>query len=347
MKKAFIRADASVQIGTGHIMRCLTLALDLIKQGMEVFFICRDLPGNMVDYIRNKGYQALLLIPPEIKADDNHFQWLIENWLKDAEETKQLILQNKKEADQVLLVVDHYAFDKKWEQILRPWVNEIRVIDDLANRVHDCDLLLDQNYYQDMEKRYLGLVPPGCQLLLGPKYALLRPEFYEVKVNLRQRDGEVRRILVFFGGSDPTNETTKALEAIRILNNPDIAIDVVVGASNPQKNHIQRLCKSLPRANYYCQVDNMAMLMAEADLAIGGGGTATWERCFLGLPTLVMTVAENQVETIEDLAKMGAVWYLGWHRDVSVETIRKKIKEYQNSPVALMELSKNSLLLFY
>lgn len=342
----FIRADASIEIGTGHIMRCLTWASDLISQGRVVFFICRDLPGNMVDYIQRKGYQTLLLTMPEIAEVDNYVQWLSENWVIDAEETKQHILQNKKAEDQVLLVVDHYSLDKKWECFLRQDVNQIMVIDDLANRSHDCDTLLDQNYYRDMNRRYEGLVPLECKLLLGPKYALLRPEFYEAKKSLRQRDGIVRRILIFFGGSDPTGETEKALAAIRILRRPDIAVDVVVGLSNPERENIRKICSGLPQVIFHCQVENMAELIAGADLAIGAGGVTALERCFLELPSIVVAVAENQVETVRCLSEIEVAEYLGWGKRVSPEMLAGAMKSFLNDSCRIAEMSRRCLALF-
>ncbi len=225
------------------------------------------------------------------------------------------------------LVVDSYALDSKWEKYLRPYVNKIMVVDDLANRPHDCDLLLDQNYYKNLENRYDGLVPSHCRKLLGPKYVLLRPEFHEAKKNLRKRDGKVRRILVFFGGSDPTNETVKALEAIKSLNRPEIAVDVVVGAANPHKEQVKKICNQMPNTTYYCQVENMAELMANADLAIGAGGATTWERLYLELPTIAIAVAKNQVETLEALGEAGIVSYFGESSEVSQENLVSRIRD--------------------
>lgn len=368
--KVFIRTDASTQIGTGHVMRCLTLARDLKQFGMEVSFISRVLPGNLCDYIESKGFKVYRLEAETELAGDKYWEWLGKNWLEDARRTEEILLnqsknlsdmnnkdnlasflneQNKEEenitnisskivaeiftdaqgselSSNLNLVVDSYALDSKWEKHLRPYVNKIMVIDDLANRPHDCDLLLDQNYYKNLEKRYDGLVPSDCRKLLGPKYALLRPEFHQAKKNLRKRDGKVRRILVFFGGSDPTNETVKALEAIKLLNRPEIAIDVVVGTANPHKEQVKELCNQMPNTNYHCQVKNMAELMAAADLAIGAGGAATWERLYLELPTIAIAVAENQVETLEALSEDGMVYYFGLWTGVDIKLILNKIK---------------------
>lgn len=342
-----IRADASVEIGTGHVMRCLTLADALREKGVQVSFICRELPGNLCSFIENKGYQVYRL--PYKKESERrytnkeplhtrHAHWLGVSLKNDAEQTKIILKKQPQKID--WLIVDHYALEKDWEIQMRPFVNKIMVIDDLADRPHDCDLLLDQNLYDDMENRYNGLVPNKCQLFLGPRYALLRPEFKEARKYLRERDGKVRRILIFFGGSDLTNETTKALDAIRMLQRPDISVDVVVGNSNPHKQQVRKLCNVSSNISFFCQVDNIAQLMNKADLAIGAGGTATWERCCLGIPSIIISVAYNQegVAKAIDQEKMGI--YLGRSKEVSSWKIVKKIQMLLNSPEITSNISK-------
>src|SRR5690554_4867100 len=245
---------------------------------------------------------------------------------------------DSREQPGVLLVVDHYVLDAKWEGFLRPSVGRILVIDDLADRPHDCDFLLDQNFYHGMERRYEGLVPPGCRQFLGPDFAMLRPEFKKARRKLRRREGKIRRLLVFFGGSDPGNETAKVLAALALLNRPELKVDVVVGANNPHKNAIANAiaetCRHLPGIRFYCQVENMAELMARADLAVGAGGTATWERLYLELPTVTVAVAANQEETLAALAAAKKLWYLGRSTEttpaVYAEVLEKIISARRN-----------------
>jgi len=134
--------------------------------------------------------------------------------------------------------------------------------------------------------------------------------------------------MVFFGGSDPTNETAKALEAIRMLNKPDIAVDVVVGSASPHKDKINELCAAMTNVVYHSQVENMAQLMANADLFIGGGGSTTWERCCLGLPSIILVVAQNQAETTAAVAKVGAIWNLGYSRNAIVKSLQCYCKKF-------------------
>lgn len=338
---AVIRVDSSSQIGSGHLMRCLTLAGQLKKQGADVAFICRDLEGNLTELVKKQGYELYLL--PRAEKDDiftGYAAWLTVSQQRDSEEILAII---QKFSAVNRLVVDSYAIDETWEKLLRPYVQEIFVIDDLANRRHDCDVLLDQNYYLDKEHRYDGLVPESCKLLLGPEHALLREEFYEAKKHLRKRDGSIHNILVFYGGSDLTDETTKAIHALIELTLPGVTADVIVGASNGQKDRIRELCSQHEFLHYHEQVSNMAEFMNNADLMLGAGGTTTWERLFLQLPAIVTAIADNQIKICEDCAKVGLIYYLGQNDKVAADDIIRAIGELSVSD-NLVKLQKSCAL---
>jgi UDP-2,4-diacetamido-2,4,6-trideoxy-beta-L-altropyranose hydrolase len=209
------------------------------------------------------------------------------------------------------IVVDHYDLSEDWEVAVKPICSRLMVIDDLANRIHNCDLLLDQNYYKNSDRRYQDLLPTHCVCLLGPNYVLLRQEFINAKKNLHLRTGDVRRVLVFFGGSDPTNETKKILIALKQMDLDRIEVDIVVGSANPHRHVIRNMCNEIKGVNYYCDVSNMAELILRADIGIGAGGSSIWERCYLGLPSITSVVAFNQLKTTEDVASLGAIDYLG------------------------------------
>jgi len=221
---------------------------------------------------------------------------------------------------------------------MRPFTGKIMIIDDLADCPHDCDLLLNQNLCEGLERRYDELVPDHCVKRIGPRYALLRPEFAAARKTLRRRDGRVRRVLVFFGGSDLANETSKALEAIRRVNRSDIAADVVVGASNPGGDRIREICERMPNTDFHLQIENMAELMAAADLAIGAPGTATWERCYLGLPAVTLVLAENQIPNAVQVSKAGAIVNLGWHSEVGADHIAAAVRRLLDDPKELREM---------
>jgi UDP-2,4-diacetamido-2,4,6-trideoxy-beta-L-altropyranose hydrolase len=317
-----IRTDASLEIGTGHVMRCVTLAKQLEKAGANITFVCRNFPGNSNAFIKSQGFDIHTLTS---HVNQNYLQWMNDFWKQDAEETKLITENLNKKID--LLIVDHYSLDAKWERDLHSTVKYIMAIDDLANRPHYCDLLLDQNYYLNMQERYKGLVQDSCIQLLGPNYVLLRDEFLTIDTEKIKRDGSIKRILVFFGGTDPTGETMKTLEAVKELNRSDIKYNVVVGAANPQKEKIEQICGQFPNITFHCQINNIAELMLKADLAIGAGGATTWERCFLGLPSILIIVADNQNEVTQAVAEDGAVYCLGESSEVTKMSIGKEIKE--------------------
>ncbi|WEA39921.1 UDP-2,4-diacetamido-2,4,6-trideoxy-beta-L-altropyranose hydrolase [Lysinibacillus fusiformis] len=329
-----IRVDASVEIGTGHVMRCLTLAHKLKKDGQQVAFICRGAMGECITLIEQQGF-VVYNLPP---CDGSLWNFVAEYWEKDAYETIEILKQYAVKK----LIIDHYSIDIKWEQLVRPFVKSIMVIDDLANRNHDCDILLDQNFYLDMDTRYNGLVPSSTKMLLGPSHALLRDEFIEARNHIKPFNGRVERLFIFFGGSDPTNETEKVLLAIKsIIDQYKIVVDVVVGNSNPNKLKIKQLCDEIENTHYHCQVNNIAELMAQADLAIGGGGSTTWERIFLKLPTLVIAVAENQVEIAKATHIKGACIYLGLSKKILINDIQNSVDKTLKSNMTIYNMISN------
>jgi UDP-2,4-diacetamido-2,4,6-trideoxy-beta-L-altropyranose hydrolase len=329
-------------------MRCLTLADYLRRRGGSVSFISRDLIGNLGHLAELKGFTVHHLPysgdrSSELRSNITHGGWLGVDLQTDAEETKTILRQY----DQPIawLIVDHYALDHQWETQMRIFAKNIMVIDDIADRPHDCDVLLDQNLYQDMGTRYDRLIPAYCRKLLGPDYALLRSEFQVLRRTLRNRDGSVRRILIYFGGGDPTNETTRALDAVLSLNIPDISIDVIVGGANPHREQIKQVCSIIPNTNYYQQTEKIAELMVKADLAVGAGGSTTWERCCLGLPSVVYTIAENQVALTIGAVEAGAVVYLGKSSEVSKKKLAREIQSLINNKERLRVMSHNGLQL--
>jgi len=311
--RVVIRADASIEIGTGHIMRCLTLAEELKSKDVEVYFICRDLAGNLADYVESKGYDVFLL--PKVsdqlylESKNNEYEaydeWLGVSSDRDAKDTHEVLLRI---GNIDWLVVDHYSIAVHWEREQKDAVKKILVIDDLADRVHECDMLLDQNYYDGMEHRYDELVSESCKLLIGPQYSLLRKEFREARTNLRKSYTDIRKIFVFFGGVDATNMTSRVLESIGKLNKNDVTAEVVIGSTNPYKQQIENICAKNKNMVLHVQVENIAEMMAEADLSIGSGGTVSWERCCVGLPTMAFSVATNQEKLLRDSAKAGLIY---------------------------------------
>ena len=334
--RAVIRLDSSLQIGTGHLMRCLTLAEGLRERGADVEFACRRLEGSMAPLLESKSFEVREIPGNDPRGEIDH---PLPDWQADAAAMERVVADSG--ADWV--GVDHYGLDANWESAMQGTGARVFVVDDLANRRHACDLLLDQNYYRDAATRYDGLIPNGAATLLGPRYALLRPEFARYRKGDRSRTGGAVRILVFLGGTDPDNVTQKVVTALQKLPAPDLKVHVVVGGTNPHRGEIERMCSADPRFSYECQAANMAALMARSDCAVGGGGATTWERCYLGLPAIVVATAENQVRTNEDLAALGVIRYLGRARDLTPDDIADSTRAVLATPDLLQSMSAKAM----
>lgn len=304
------RVDASLHIGNGHVMRCLTLADAMKQEGVSCTFICREHKGNMLALIQHKGHNTLVLpsstanISPS--ATPSHQEYL--TWLgtTPAEDARQTItaLQSQTLDKPTWLIVDHYALDSEWESTLRPYCQTIMVIDDLADRQHDCDLLLDQTFGRD-ERDYQPLVPEHCTILTGSYYALLRPEFAEWREYSMQRrlEPQLKQLLITLGGVDKHNVTGKVLDALSDSNLPsDCHITIVMGKHAPWLEAVTTQAQQLLwSTEVKIDVGNMAELMANSDLCIGAAGSTTWERCSLGLPSIMLVLAENQRKIAHEL----------------------------------------------
>ena len=330
----FVRVDSGYDIGFGHAIRCLALAQTLKKMNFEICFISKKERGNISKLFVDKGFTVYYIQNSYSKSKKND---IIKN---DVNQTVKIITKHK--AKSSWIIVDHYDLDFKWEKSLRKFVDKIIVIDDLA-RKHDCNLLLDQNYNKNLKTRYNKLVPRKCVKLLGPKYALLRNEFSVLRKIVKPRKN-FKKILISFGGSDPTNETGKVLSAIKILKTKKQflkEVDVVISNSNKNKNKIKQLCNSIPNAKFYQNIYNIGRVMCKADLAVGAGGSSTWERFCLGLPAIVSIVADNQKETTEALAKKECLINVGLAKNLAV---KKYVEIFENLDMKkLRRISKNSL----
>ena len=310
------RVDASAAIGSGHLMRCLALADTLREHGAATLFITRAAEQPWRELLRQHGH-AVATFPSE-HADA----------ARDAAETR-AVLAGKNSPD--WLVVDHYSLGKEWETTLRASCKRIFAIDDIE-RPHDCDLLLDQNALAD-EHVYRDLVPVDCKRLLGPRYALLRTEFGKQRENCPAREGAVRRILINFGGSDPTQETVKSLDAFLAARLDDtIHADVILGSVNPNTAAILQRYGGNPRLNLLTHADHMATTMAGVDLAIGAGGVSMWERACLGLPSIAIIAADNQRRGAEWLAAQGGHLLLGDSAAVTAQDIAKALSCLADNP---------------
>lgn len=313
--KIIFRVDSSLQMGSGHVMRCLTLADAASADGAACWFICREHPGNLTTHIKKRGYDVHVLpraegeVPMASEAGLNgeYAQWLGASQEDDAEECIKILRELKPD----WLVVDHYALDIQWERDVARYAANVLVIDDLADRRHMCHLLLDQTYGRCKED-YVSLVPADCELLLGSQYALLRPQFALLRQHSMRRriDPQIKQVLVTLGGVDPDNVTGRVLDVIKGAWLPqDCEIVVIMGAKAPHLGSIKEQAAKLPwPTDVRVDVANMAEVMAASDICIGAAGTTTWERCCLGLPSLSLLIAENQKKINGELTSIGAIY---------------------------------------
>lgn len=305
--KVVFRTDASIKIGTGHVMRCLTLADALAKKGAQCIFICREHSGNLIEHIRSKKYAVSILpMRQDVDTDLAHSGWLGATQEQDIA----ACIPTLTEMQPDWLVVDHYSLDTRWEVESGKVCKNLMVIDDLADRFHNCNLLLDQTFGRDTQD-YEPLVPRNCRLLCGSIYALLRPEFSTLRpYSLRRREkSEIKNLLISMGGVDKDNLTAQVLNELKsyALVNKFKTI-VVMGPAAPWLEDIRRTVEGLPfPTKIFTNVSNMAQLMADSDLAIGAAGATSWERCCLGLPSLLTKIADNQELIIANLCTVGAI----------------------------------------
>ena len=276
-------------------MRCLALAEAIRPQATDIHFVCRQLDGNLHSLIESKGLRCSLLPANEQALDP----------VSDARQTAAL----GEGVD--WLVVDHYEIDHHWERTLRPACEKLMVIDDLVDRPHDCDVLLDQTYGRQADD-YDALTPDDCRVLAGTQYALLRPEFAAGRPSALKRRAAstgIGHVLISMGGFDPENRTLDVLETLAdTAYAGQLTVTVVCGAQVPDGDApLASFAGHFGTLDIRQRVDNMAELMAAADLAIGAGGTTSWERCCMGLPSLVCIMADNQRDVAKSLEAAGAI----------------------------------------
>lgn len=326
--RAAFRTDASHAIGTGHAMRCLTLASALREQGVDVLFVCRLHEGHLCALIEERGFEVHRLLPPRegwapSEGQLDHAVWLGADWWDDAEETLSTLGGFRPD----WLIIDHYGLDARWESRLRSLASRIIAIDDLADRPHDCDVLIDQNLVADQDERYGGKLPERSTLLLGPAYALLQPDYARLRSRAVPREGPVRRLLVSFGGVDRDGLTLGTVNALMSIGQPELQADIVLSAVSSDFSVVQRRIAGCRGLRLHDRLPSLAPLMLAADLAVGAGGATSWERLCLGLPALIITLADNQRPIAEELSQRGLVRWLGHANAAGEGAIRDALEE--------------------
>ncbi|MFQ5913475.1 MAG: UDP-2,4-diacetamido-2,4,6-trideoxy-beta-L-altropyranose hydrolase [Nitrospinota bacterium] len=322
--RALIRADGSQSMGLGHVMRSLALAEALAIRGWRVSFALQGRPGHPAETVRARGFETLLL--PE-----------------GAPETDWTALGPRLESGEIgLLVIDHPEIDEAWQRRASERVPRLVILDDRADRNFWGHVLINVSPGVK-EEDYRPLVPEFCRLLLGPRYALIRPEFLAHRpVEVSHRP--LRNVLVSFGGADGKNQTEKTLRALsRAAGVRELDVHVVLGGANRHAENVPALLPELPfRVTVHRDVRDMASLTARMDLAVGAAGGSAWERCCLGVPSVMVICDGTEAAAAEYLAKAGAGVNLGWHSAVRPEAITQTVQSLLSDPVRLAEMRKGA-----
>lgn len=327
--RVVFRTDASRVMGSGHVMRCLTLAESLREGGARVAFVARPHPGNLNELLRSQGFEVAELLAPQSplpQTEPAHAAWVGAGWRDDALETRAAIGRLGARPD--WLVVDHYGLDERWEAELRDAAGRILAIDDLGDRRHDCDLLLDQNLVEEFAARYAGKLPQRCTAMLGPRYALLQPVYAELNPQLAPRTGAVRRVCIYLGGADLYGVTQLALRALLNLNGRDLEVDVVMDDAIADAATLRACAAGRTNVRFHTRLPTLAYLLAEADLAVGAAGATSWERLCLGVPSLIITLSSNQRPVAAALQGRGLIDWLGHYDEVDLAGLQDALARH-------------------
>ena len=305
--KIVFRVDASHHIGSGHVMRCLVLAKALRQEGHNVMFASRAQKGDMIDFVRSQGFAVSELVQPAQWQEPKHTADY-QAWLQVSEGTDaSSFIQNVESVD--FVIVDHYGLNKAWESQIRAHYScQIMVIDDLV-REHECDLLLDQTYGRDVAA-YRHAVSASAKVLSGCQYALLNPFFSQLRetvIDRGERPVPFHRVLISMGGVDNPNATLAVLKGLSKRRN---LIDYATVVINPKAPHYKEVLDFVVEHRDWVKqrdfVENMAQLMSEHTVAIGAPGTTSWERACMGLPNIIIPLADNQQTICQNLVNAGA-----------------------------------------
>lgn len=342
--KIFFRVDASKEIGTGHVIRCITLAKELKEQGANCIFLSRDHKGNLFDYIKDNGFELKILKKNNKNLNNEksepflfHNNWLGVSQTQDALQTIDLI----KDLNPDWLVVDHYGIDYRWHKMMRSYGKRLCVIDDLSDRKHECDLLLDQNLVKDYQHRYDKLVGTKVTKLLGPNFALLQNDYAEIRKFIHSRKF-VKNLLVYFGGSDLHNLTEYVTDILIKINYKE-KITLILDSKNSQFARIKDKIKDKKNFELHNNLPSLAYILKDVDVAIGASGTATWERCALGVPSFVITIAENQKLIAAEMHRQGYIKLLGNYDDINSIILEKTLNDIINNRIKIEEWSQHCL----
>lgn len=302
----YFRADASSEIGTGHVMRCLAIAEELISRGKKASFVCEQIPNDLVIKLDEKNIPLLKISPPakvNFNANDIYSRWLTASEEDDAQACLKVM------TDIEGVFVDHYAIGKTWEELILKRCQNLMVMDDLCNRPHHCQNLVDYNVYAG-EKDYSRWVSKTTSLLTGSLYAPIRRDLQALRPQVKNHRGQVKSVVISFGGADQAGHTLRAVEGLAQAQLRPEKVRVILNPSSPTQAAVQSLCEKMGY-KLSAPTANIGQVLLESDLALGAGGVSQVERSFLGVPSLITFIAENQALLSQSMSALGICKLLG------------------------------------
>jgi len=341
--KVALRADASTEIGYGHVKRCLALAQALQEVGAEVRLVSRALGVDTRGLAERVGCAHVFLRGPSGPAPQPdvavpaHAHWAQVDWDQDATETAQALRNWAPH----WVVVDHYAFDARWHRAVEAALStQIAAIDDLADRDLGASLVIDHNYAKDHRAKYAGRIIEAAHLLGGPRFALLGPSY--ARASRYEFNATVRSIGIFMGGTDGGNLSSLALRACREHARFTGLIEIATTRANPHFEVLNALADCWPPTTIVSDLPDLAGFFANHDLQIGAGGGATWERCCIGVPTLAVAAAANQRAVVEDLASLGVLATIEPMDDLNPVVVGRALNQLMQEPGRRQSLARSS-----
>lgn len=346
-----IRVDSGHKIGYGHVRRCLSLAAFLKRNGFSPVFICRGFPGANTHIIEQAGFELVLL------PDDERFAFSVfsstfsaagfENMVQDAEQSADAFENEYPGVKIVWAVTDHMLIREPWQTRFAGKTGcKVLAIDGQANAPHNADMLLDPQVSENSAEKWAGLLSETCALYSGPSCQPLPQAFESARERASIRSGPVKKVLVCFGGTDIQDLVYRAVQILIAgadrTRSSVVEIDIAVPPDLPSLKRLKKLVAGDPRCRVHVGLSDLSSLMLLADLAIGGGGIMLWERCLLGLPAIVVPLAENQEEPIERLEARGAVISIGSPDEDYEPGVEKALREISKNPMTLGVMSKSA-----
>ena len=320
--RILVRADSDETIGSGHVIRCLAVIDRLELAGAHVELITTGLSPTLTDVVVSRGWTITTLATGMTAQED-------------AECTARVALREPRPA---VLLLDHYSLDAAWERVVHSHVDRLMVIDDLADRPHSCDILMDPTLLDSHENRHQSKTRLPAEVFLGPEFAPVRPEF--LAIPRRSRDGGVNRLLVFLGGATSAADLLPLLDALTTPDLRHLQTVIVLGAAFPDPDAVKGHLTGGANIAVIHHTNDMPHLLDWADLAIGATGGAQWERCAVGLPTLTVLTADNQEHDVEAFGRSGATVHLGRLEEMTSERWHDGIARMIDDPARIAHMGQ-------